>query len=129
MELGKHRRVPRVKTPKRGLLMRAAAELIYEKGCAASSLADIATAAGVPLGNVYHYFKTKEVLAEAVIDLRLAELREVLARAERNERPENRIHFLGCFHRIQRTTSAPWVPVRLVEHRVGEVRLSAWQSF
>ena len=76
--------------------MRAAAELIYEKGCIASSLTDIATAAGVPLDNVYHYFKTKEALAEALIDLRLAELREVLARAERNERPENRIkHFLG----------------------------------
>jgi TetR/AcrR family transcriptional repressor of nem operon len=98
MQPGKRRSAGRAKAPKRELLVRAAAELIYEKGCTASSLADIATAAGVPLGNVYHYFKTKEALAEAVINLRLAEQREVLVRAEQNERPENRIkHFLGFF--------------------------------
>jgi AcrR family transcriptional regulator len=90
----KHR-VPRAKAPKRELLVRAAADLILQKGCAASSLADIAQAARVPVGNVYHYFKTKEALAEAVIDFRLAELRGVLAQADRHERPEQRIrHFL-----------------------------------
>jgi len=30
---------------------------------------------GVPVGNVYYYFKTKEELAEAVVERRLGEFR------------------------------------------------------
>ena len=76
---------------KRGSLILAAAELIYTRGCAESSLADIAAEAGVPVGNVYHYFKTKDALAEAVVELRLAQLREWLDEADRYDRPQDRI--------------------------------------
>ena len=44
---------------KRERLIAAAAQRIYEQGVEKTTLADIAAAAGVPLGNVYYYFKTK----------------------------------------------------------------------
>ena len=53
---------------KRQRLVDAAKQVLYEQGVEKSTLADIATAAGVPLGNVYYYFKTKDALVSAVID-------------------------------------------------------------
>ena len=47
---------------KRGRLVAAAREVMYANGVNGTSLADIAAAAGVPLGNVYYYFRTKEAL-------------------------------------------------------------------
>lgn len=60
--------------PKRGdarreALAQAAAELFWQRGYAATSLAGVAKAAGVPLGNIYYYHKTKADLAMAVADL------------------------------------------------------------
>jgi AcrR family transcriptional regulator len=46
----------------------AARQVLYEQGVEKSTLADIATAAQVPLGNVYYYFKTKDALVAAVIE-------------------------------------------------------------
>jgi AcrR family transcriptional regulator len=50
-------------------------KLAYRRGFRETSLADIAEAAQVPVGNVYYYFKTKEELAEAVVEKRLEEFR------------------------------------------------------
>jgi TetR/AcrR family transcriptional regulator, transcriptional repressor for nem operon len=60
---------------KRTRLVEAAADLAHRRGFGASSLAEIAEAAGVPLGNVYYYFKTKDALAEALIERWLQEMR------------------------------------------------------
>ena len=48
-------------------------KLAYRNGFRETSLADIAEAAHVPVGNVYYYFKTKEELGEAVVERRLLE--------------------------------------------------------
>lgn len=64
---------------KRDRLVNAAAKLFWIKGFDATSLADIAAAADVPLGNVYYYFKTKALLAGAVADLFVADMEEELA--------------------------------------------------
>ncbi len=48
---------------KRERLINAAAVLFHHKGFVATSLADIAKDADIPIGNVYYYFKTKEELA------------------------------------------------------------------
>ena len=61
---------------KRNELVRAARELLHERGFHRTSLADVAELARVPLGNVHYYFKTKERLAEAVIASHEAMLRE-----------------------------------------------------
>ena len=53
---------------KRIRLVEAAADLAHRRGFREASLAEIAEQAGVPLGNVYYYFKTKDALAEALIE-------------------------------------------------------------
>jgi TetR/AcrR family transcriptional repressor of nem operon len=52
---------------KRDRLIAAARDVIYANGVHGTSLADIAAAADVPLGNVYYYFRTKDDLVRAVI--------------------------------------------------------------
>lgn len=42
-------------------------KLVHAKGYSQTTLADIASASGIALGNVYYYFKTKDALCEAVI--------------------------------------------------------------
>jgi TetR/AcrR family transcriptional regulator, transcriptional repressor for nem operon len=64
---------------KRSELVRAATELLHEQGFQRTTLADVAGAAEVPLGNVYYYFRTKEALAEAVIASHEDALRERFA--------------------------------------------------
>ena len=64
---------------KRERLIEAAAETIYATGVEKTTLADIAAAAGIPLGNVYYYFKTKDALVQAVVESHLAEARIMLA--------------------------------------------------
>src|SRR5262245_15322142 len=59
---------------KRERLVGAACDLIYRQGIDRTTLADIADAAQVPLGNVYYYFKTKDDIVAAVVQARLDEL-------------------------------------------------------
>src|ERR1700753_1188534 len=55
---------------KRERLGDSAAVLFHHNGMNATSLADIAKHADIPIGNVYYYFKTKEELALAAINRR-----------------------------------------------------------
>jgi TetR/AcrR family transcriptional repressor of nem operon len=71
---------------KRQRLVETAATLAYERGFSRTSLADIAGASGVPLGNVYFYFKTKDALGEALVD-RLAQQFATM-RGEWNDLPD-----------------------------------------
>jgi TetR/AcrR family transcriptional regulator, transcriptional repressor for nem operon len=52
---------------KRERLISAARELFRRHGFGETSLADIARESGVPVGNVYYYFKSKDDIAAAVI--------------------------------------------------------------
>ena len=63
---------------KRARLIEAAKILMHRKGFQGTTLADIAKESGVPLGNVYYYFKTKEELCEAVIEERKKEVSRTL---------------------------------------------------
>ncbi len=80
---------------KRERLVEAAREVLHEKGVEASTLADIAEAADVPLGNVYYYFKTKDQLIEAAIDAHAAHIQTVLAQLDRHSTPRARLKALG----------------------------------
>jgi len=70
---------------KRERLLGAARDLIYRQGLAQTSLAEIAEESGVPLGNVYYYFKTKEEIAEAVVGLYREEVLVALHRLDEHE--------------------------------------------
>ena len=56
----------------------AANDLFYRQGFTNTSFADIARSAGVPKGNFYFYFPTKNDLLAAVIDGRLERFRALL---------------------------------------------------
>ena len=58
------------RTDKRVRLIEAADKLFYEQGVSMTTLANIASLAEVPLGNVYYYFKSKESIILAVIERR-----------------------------------------------------------
>ncbi len=53
---------------KRSRLVDAAAKLVHEQGFHRTTLADISSESGVPLGNVSYYFKTKDAIGEAVVE-------------------------------------------------------------
>jgi AcrR family transcriptional regulator len=53
---------------KRERLVAAARQLFHEQGVEKTTLAEIAAAAEVPVGNVFYYFKTKDAIVSAVID-------------------------------------------------------------
>ncbi len=76
---------------KRTRLIETAMKLAYQRGFREASLADIAEAAHVPVGNVYYYFKTREELGEAVVERRLAQFREFLDQWDRLSSPKERL--------------------------------------
>ena len=67
---------------KRQRLIDAACQVFYVNGVERTTLADVAAAAGIPLGNVYYYFKTKNDLIGAVVEARMGEARTMLAWVE-----------------------------------------------
>jgi AcrR family transcriptional regulator len=88
-----------VQPDKRTRLIETATKLAYGRGFRETSLADIAEAARVPVGNVYYYFKTKEELAEAVVERRLEEFRATRAEWDRLSSPKERL--LAFVHSVQ----------------------------
>ena len=79
---------------KRERLIAGACRVLHEQGVEATTLADIAQAADVPVGNVYYYFKTKDELIEAAIDAHADHIQTVLAEFERHRSPRARLKAL-----------------------------------
>ncbi len=92
-----------VAPPKRERLVSAACDLIYRQGVARTTLAHIAEAAGVPLGNVYYYFKTKDDIVGAVVATHVAQLHADVATLERRHRsPKSRLKALVRLALVER---------------------------
>jgi len=80
---------------RRETLVAAAAVAFWERGYAATSLADVAHSAEVPVGTVFYYFKTKAALALAVADVFVSETETLIAEAAgSSEEPRQRIRYL-----------------------------------
>jgi AcrR family transcriptional regulator len=84
-------RMARTHIDKRSRLLNAAVGLAYQNGFGATSLADIAREAEVPLGNVYYYFKTKDEIGQAIVEQRLAELAAQRQRWSEAGSPKDRL--------------------------------------
>lgn len=82
--------VPRT-SEKRERLLQAGRQLIYSKGFARTTLSDIADAAGVPLGNIYYYFRTKEDLLDAVVNAQEDDFRARAAKFDEQPTPKTRL--------------------------------------
>ena len=82
---------------KRERLVAAARRVIYEQGVETTTLAHIAAAADVPLGNVYYYFKTKDALVSAVIESYRQSYGVLSAELAQQESPVGRLKALVQF--------------------------------
>lgn len=77
---------------KRERLVAAAVQLLHQQGIERTTLADIASAADVPVGNVYYYFKTKDDVIAAVIEAQGAQIKTTLAEIDARYRtPKTRL--------------------------------------
>ncbi|WP_030264788.1 TetR/AcrR family transcriptional regulator [Streptomyces sp. NRRL B-24484] len=91
---------------KRRRLTAAAAAVLHEKGVERTSIADIAQSAGVPVGNVYYYFKTKDDLVEAALTEHTGHLDTLTARLDLLPDPRERLKGLVAAWVEQRETAA-----------------------
>jgi AcrR family transcriptional regulator len=78
-------------TNKREKLVLAAMDCFHAQGYLGTSLADVATAAGLAAGNVFYYFRTKEELALAVVEARCRQQAQELAALEAEPDPWRRL--------------------------------------
>jgi TetR/AcrR family transcriptional regulator, transcriptional repressor for nem operon len=83
--------MPKTKADNRARLLQAAEKVTYRNGFAHAPLAEIAKEAGVPLGNVYYYFKTKDKISDAIIQLRVSRFRKLLRELSKAESPKERL--------------------------------------
>ena len=75
---------------KRERLIAAALQLLHRHGVERTTLADIAKAADVPVGNVYYYFKTKDDIIAAVIEAHAQQITTTLAFIDAHHRSPRR---------------------------------------
>ena len=80
---------------KRERLISSAKDLLHAQGVERTTLAQIAEAADVPVGNVYYYFKTRDELVQAVLDARHDEARGLLAELDKRSTPKARLKALA----------------------------------
>ena len=79
---------------KRERLVAGAREVIHQQGVEKTTIADIALAAEVPVGNVYYYYKTKDELVVAAIDSHARDVDAMLDSLERHRTPQARLKAL-----------------------------------
>lgn len=113
----------------REALVSAAARLFWQGGFHGTSLADIAKAAGIPVGNLYYYFKTKSEVALAVASGFVADTQDMLDEiAATSPDPRRRLSLLAqrlaASQRARLTHGCP-VAAAVREFRAGAPSASA----
>lgn len=97
-----------------------AGRLIHRRGFARTALADVA-AADVPLGSVHFYFPTKESLAAAVMDQRVAAIRARIEHWASLRRPRARLTALiDVWVRDRETDTRHGCPVGSLCYELGK---------
>lgn len=70
------------KISKKEILIESAFELFQEHPYQSATLAMLSEKSQIPLGNIYYYFKSKELLLEAVVDFFVAKIRARLVECQ-----------------------------------------------
>ena len=81
-------------TSTRKKLLEAAKELFHQQGIAGTTIASLAKTSGVPLGNVYYHFRSKDLLLEAVLEAHKADIQNDLEMYNRESSPMKRLKAL-----------------------------------
>jgi AcrR family transcriptional regulator len=80
-------------------IVTCAKQLFYERGYGGTSFSDIVDASGLYRGNIYHYFKTKDEILQAVIEQHLANFRGLMAQWD-NEIADPKLRLLAFIRMI-----------------------------
>jgi AcrR family transcriptional regulator len=73
-------------------IIEAADELFYKRGYNQTSFSDIADITGIPRGNFYYYFKTKDDILAAVVEARIRHYQEGLHNCDNiSDNPRERL--------------------------------------
>ena len=88
-------------------ILRAARQLFGTQGFAATTMDEIAEAAGIAKGAVYHHFKTKEAVFAAVFDLVSRDLVAEIDSAARAEKDVLAAMVAGTQHYFAATAKGP----------------------
>lgn len=100
------------------ILLRAAAELVTERGLAEISMREVAHRAGVTPAMVTYYFASKEGLWQSLMQAGMTDMRAALAAAPQDPRAPRTIESL--FRQLLDTAHArPWMPVLLLRSLWG----------
>jgi TetR/AcrR family transcriptional repressor of nem operon len=82
-------------------------------GCDNTTLDDIITASGITKGAFYHYFKSKESLCEAVIDLVIADYQDLADTLDSDSSPIDQLQEMIA-KLAKLNASGEWVNCRLI---------------
>lgn len=105
------------KSNKRAQLVQVATDLFHRQGYENVSLSDVARESGVLQGNIYYYFKTKRLLAIAVLETWQNQLTAALTTLEKNHDPRERIiTFLEMANSFGETYTAWGCPIANLSH-------------
>lgn len=100
------------RSDKRERLIAAGRRLFHRRGIGHSSLADVAEESGVPLGNIYYYFKSKDALIAAVAEDQQNATRGLLEELDEMPEPDRRLlEFIASFEAVRDERAAYGCPV------------------
>ena len=105
---------------KRERLIRSADQLILSQGFKQTTLSDIAADSGVPLGNVYYYFKTKEDICKTIVDTRIEAMQTLLEQCSQSEDPRARLlRFLDYPLTVKQDLSKDGCPIGTLSYELS----------
>jgi AcrR family transcriptional regulator len=81
-----------MKADSRTRLSQAAEKTTDLYGFGSTSIADIAKEAGVPLGNVYYYFKTKDDIGGAIVEPHVSRFKKLLQELDSVNSPKEPLY-------------------------------------
>ncbi|MBE9211510.1 TetR/AcrR family transcriptional regulator [Plectonema cf. radiosum LEGE 06105] len=84
----------RIRSATREQILTTAIALFCQKGYYSTSIEDVAKNAGISKGLVYHYFKSKEEILAALVDIRINDIVEVMNAAAAKETPTEQIRHI-----------------------------------
>ncbi|MBL7214952.1 MAG: TetR/AcrR family transcriptional regulator [Phycisphaerae bacterium] len=95
-------------------ILDTATNLFSTHGFAGTSIDDILRAVGITKGAFYHYFKSKDHLCEAVLDIAVGQYHQLAAVIQQQESPscDSLYHWLEAL--IEKQSSGQWLHCRLV---------------
>ena len=93
---------------RRRQILDAAEACFRARGFHAATMAEIATAAGLSVGQIYRFFENKEALIEAICDLQMDELRDTVAEVETRDGAAEavRLMLVKGFEKLRRPGTA-----------------------